>query len=86
MGPAKLAELLVNMVLPLACLVTPERRSLLHEHYAHLPPLAENSVTKAMRALLGLEAVRLRARQQQGLIGLYKTRCAGLYCSGCALG
>lgn len=85
LGSRKVAELILNICIPLTFAVNLSERSIREERYGALPALSENRVTRTMRELLGLGTCRLTAGQQQELIGLYKKRCAGLFCSGCAL-
>ena len=93
LGSSRAADMVVNVVLPFFYSWAEERRDArLRDRcldlYRSFPPLSQNSITREMeRMLLPDEANKKSintALRQQGLIGLYKKRCLGLLCEGCA--
>lgn len=92
LGKARAAEIVVNIVLPFFSALAHRRAdaSLAEQCrrlYGMHPPLAENHITERMEALLlpgRARTIVTTARRQQGLIGLYKSRCFALRCRGCA--
>lgn len=91
--PARPAEMAVNVVLPFFHAWALERRDArlaegcLALYRAH-PDLAQNQVTREMERMLlpsGARRVVRSAARQQGLMHLYKRRCARLLCQGCDL-
>ena len=93
-GGGRAGDLTVNVVLPFfAAFGQCRGDSALAEASAALyrehPPLAENAITRTMRRLLfadGADGRASTAREQQGMLGLYKRRCEQLLCDGCRLG
>ena len=84
--------MVVNVVLPFFYSWAEERRDArlrdrcLELYRAH-PPLSQNSITREMERMLlpdGASKTVTTALRQQGLIHLYKKRCLGLLCQGCA--
>ncbi len=91
-GKGRASDMVVNVVLPFFHSWAEERRDTwlrnrcLELYRAH-PPLSENRIIREMERMLvpdGAGKVATTAIQQQGLIGLYKRRCKGLLCQGCA--
>ena len=94
MGGSRAADMVVNVVLPFFHSWAERRsdsrlRERCLELYRDHPPLSPNAITRQMERILlpdGAGKVVTSALRQQGLIGLYKKRCLGLLCEGCALG
>ena len=92
-GASRAADIVVNVALPwLTAVARLEGNAALAERcfdaYRAHPPLAANRLTRRMAAMLrerGAGEVPRTAAVQQGMIGLYKRRCDGLLCEGCAL-
>ncbi len=92
-GASRAADIVVNVALPwLTASARLEGDAALAERcldaYRAHPPLAANRLTRRMAAMLderGAGEVPRTAAVQQGMIGLYKRRCDGLLCEGCAL-
>jgi len=94
-GPSRAADIVVNVLLPLAVAVArPTRDGALEEAarsvYRLHPPLSENWITRLVRERSGFqvgagEPVRT-ARGQQGLIAVYEATCHALACGVCVLG
>ena len=94
LGASRASDMVVNVLLPFFYAWGRDRggerlrRRCLDLYRSH-PPLSENHITREMERMLQLEGDRrvvTTAQRQQGLIHLYKRRCAGLLCEGCALG
>ncbi len=92
-GASRAADIVVNVALP--WLTAAARREgdaaqaerCLDAYGAH-PPLAANRLTRRMEVMLrerGAAELPRTAAIQQGMIRLYKRRCDGLLCEGCAL-
>lgn len=88
-GPARTAVIIVNVLLPFLAATAQGRAGaaeLVREVYTALPGGEENQITARMRQMLRLPSeLHLSACEEQGLIALYKQRCSGLFCAGCAL-
>jgi hypothetical protein len=92
-GKDRAGDLLANIVLPFldawaACADLPALSATTRAVFAAQPRLAENQVTRAMLGeALGPRAkgARLGAREQQGLIALYRRHCAARDLYGCPL-
>lgn len=91
LGRSRAMEIVVNVVLPFFSAIAQGRHDpALAEGcrrlYAAHAPLAENHITQRMEGLLlpgRARTIVTSARRQQGLIGLYKSRCFELKCDGC---
>lgn len=92
-GASRAADIVVNAALPwLTATARLEGGAVLAGRclgaYRAHPPLAANRLTRRMAAMLGERGAAELPRTaavQQGMIGLYKRRCDGLLCEGCAL-
>lgn len=90
----KSADAVVNVVLPFFHGWAAERGDerlahLCQEAYAGYRPLASNQTIREMQGMLlehGKERGVVNTTRRQGLLRLYKKRCAELLCSGCAFG
>ena len=92
-GKDRAREIVVNIVLPALLAYAQETedskiRNRVLEAYAHYPKLVENSITKMMRRQLfgkqaGVEPFVTTARQQQGMIEIYKQFCLRQQCEEC---
>ena len=91
-GSSRAAEMAVNILMPLL-LAHSERNNLpalrgsVMSAYAAYPKLAENSITEAMseEALGPRKGSIKKARQQQGLLQLYRLYCQSRRCYECPL-
>ena len=91
LGSRRAADIVVNVVLPLACAwsqVNPhselERKAV--DLYRSYPRLAVNAVERHMKHQLGLNSSLVNsARRQQGLIHIYNTFCTQGRCNCCGL-
>jgi hypothetical protein len=92
LGCARINELLVNAVIPVALLYARIfKDSSIREHtlqlYESFPPSDENTVTRLMQKQLIRGRLPLdRAWKQQGLIQLYKLYCMDRRCRDCDVG
>jgi len=93
-GPSRAADVVVNVLLPLAAALA-ERdldsslAGAARTAYQSHPPLAENWITRLVReraALFDERAAARTAREQQGLIAVYERTCHALRCADCVLG
>jgi len=91
-GSRRADDIVVNVLLPFTLAwskVTsqPELERKALDLYRHYPKLAVNSVERHMKNQLGLISNLVdSARQQQGLIHIYKTLCTQGRCNCCPLG
>ena len=94
-GPARAADIVVNVLLPLLSawgLVTGNRdlSEAAREVYATHPALASNWITREVGRRIGLggrgEPTVRRASVQQGMIGLWEGPCRPLACTECPIG
>jgi hypothetical protein len=88
LGPSRAADVVVNVLLPLAAAstastATPTGSAARAVYLAH-PALAENWITRLVRQRAGLAPPR-EAAPQQGLIEIYERTCRDLRCSECPL-
>jgi hypothetical protein len=93
LGPSRAADVVVNVLLPLAATERRWRAAARRAYLAH-PPLAENWITRlvAQRATLpdgaaspGPSRRPLTAAAQQGLIAVFEATCRDLRCEVCPL-
>lgn len=94
LGEGRAGDIVVNVALPFlygwaARAGDREMASRALAAYRAHPLLSGNRVTREVERMLfpdGARGVVRTARRQQGLIHLYKRRCAGLLCGACAFG
>jgi hypothetical protein len=83
LGPSRAADVVVNVLLPLAVAATPAASVAGAVYQAH-PALAENWITRLVRQRAQLAPLR-QAAAQQGLIEIYERTCRDLRCAECPL-
>jgi len=91
LGRGRAADIIVNTFLPLAAArgeleSHPEQTRRAVEIYRQYPRLAPNNLERHMSNQFGIDRGRVTsARQQQGLIHIYRTFCIRGKCPGCPL-
>ncbi|MCL4544821.1 MAG: DUF2851 family protein [Chloroflexi bacterium] len=92
LGMSREEDLVVNVVLPLALAVAMDERDptleeRVWDRFATLSRSAGNSITRHMRATIGLpQHWELAPRAEQGLLYVHERWCRERYCSECPLG
>jgi hypothetical protein len=92
LGPSRAADVVVNVLLPLAATERRWRAAARRAYLAH-PPLAENWITRLVSQRAALPAAApagrsgrpLTAAAQQGLIAVFEATCRDLRCDACPL-
>lgn len=88
-GPSRAAEIVINVLLPFAIafgksVADTEMAEQALELYRQYPALAENTVAKHIRAVLGLKPAMVNtACRQQGLLHIYREFCIRGGCGRC---
>jgi hypothetical protein len=83
LGPSRAADVVVNVLLPLAA-GEPRWRAAARRAYLAHPPLAGNWITRLVGQRAALSGP-LPAAAQQGLIAVYEATCRDLRCGACPL-
>ncbi len=89
LGREKAAEIAINVILPFAyawgeTIAEPKLMRKAAEAYHHYPRVADNEITRHMRQQLLIKPdANLSARQQQGLIHIFRTYCRYRNCAEC---
>ena len=89
-GPERLAEILTNAVAPVVAALARTRGdasldSAAHRIFSDRRPAPANAITRRMAPVLGLGR-SITTGEQQGMLGLWHSRCAQAGCDACLIG